>query len=102
MKISHHQFTLRLKRSTRIGFTGIGVFLFLLGLALLMSIDFFALATAERWSIAILELAVIAMGIIYLRIGKVCQVKIDGEEIRVVSRFGRAKIFSIRDVASRR
>ena len=82
------------------GFTGIGWFLLLLGAALFLAIDFSALTMAERTAIIFLELAVMGMGIVYLRIGKVCQVEVDGEQMRVVSRFGQAAKFSVRDVSS--
>ena len=94
------QFTLRLKRSTRIGFTGIGWFLLLIGAALFLALDFSALTMAERTAIIFLELAVMGMGIVYLRMGKISGVEADGEQMRVVSRFGRAKEFSVRDVSS--
>ena len=94
------QFTLRLKRSTRIGFTGIGWFLLLIGVALFLLLDFSALTMAERTAIIFLELAVIGMGIVYLRMGKISGVEVDGEQMRVVSRFGRATEFSVRDVSS--
>ncbi len=54
---SQQQFTLRLKRSARMGFTGIGWFLLLLGAALFLAIDFSALTMAERTAIIFLELA---------------------------------------------
>ena len=98
--VPQRQFILRLKRTTRIGFTGIGWFLLLLGAALFLAIDFSALAMTERWAIALLELAVLGMGIIYLRIQRVCRVEIDGEQIRAVSRFGRTAEFSVKDVSS--
>ena len=94
------QFTLRLKRSTRIGFTGIGWFLLLIGVALFLALDFSALTMAERTATIFLELAVMGMGIVYLRMGKISGVEADGEQMRVVSRFGRAKEFSVRDVSS--
>ena len=94
------QFTLRLKRSTRIGFTGIGWFLLLIGVALFLALDFSALTMAERTAIIFLELAVMGMGIVYLRMGKISGVEVDGEQMRVVSRFGRATKFSVRDVSS--
>ena len=55
---------------------------------------------AERLVIGGLNVAVIVEGIVFLRIGKVCRVEIDGEQICAVSRFGRTKRFSVRDVAS--
>lgn len=98
--VLQQHFTLRLKRSTWIGFTGIGWFLLLIGLALLLVVDFSAVSMAERTAMVFLELTVLGMGIVYLRIGKVCQVEVDGEQMRVVSRFGRAAEFSVRDVSS--
>ena len=94
------QFALRLKRSARIGFTGIGWFLLLIGAALFLILDSYALTMAEWTAIVFLELAVIEMGIVYLRMGKVSGVEVDGEQMRVVSRFGRAAEFSVRDVSS--
>ena len=94
------QFTLRLKRSTRIGFTGIGWFLLLIGAALFLALDFSVLTMAERTAIIFLELAVMGMGIVYLRMGKVSGVEVDGEQMRVVSRFGRTTEFSVREVSS--
>lgn len=98
--VLRQKFTLRLKRSVRIGFTAIGWFLLSLGAALFLIIDFSALTMAERMAILFLELAVMEIGIVYLRIGKVCRVEADGERMRVVSRFGRAVEFSVRDVSS--
>ena len=98
--VSQRQFTLRLKRSARIGFTGIGWLLLLLGLALFPLFDFSALTIIERWVFVILELALMVMGIVYLHIGKVCRVEIDGEQIRVASRFGRSATFSVREVSA--
>ena len=98
--VFQQQFTLHLKRSTRTGFTGIGWFLLLSGLTLFLLIDLSTLTVIDRSVIIFLELAVMGMGIVYLRIGKVCQVEVDGEQMRVVSRFGRAAEFSVRDVSS--
>ncbi len=98
--ILQQQFTLRLKRSARIGFTGIGWFLLLIGAALFPALDFSALTMAERTAIVFLELAVMGMGIVYIRMGKVTGVEVDGEQMRVVSRFGKAAAFSVRDVSS--
>ena len=98
--VLRQQFTLRLKCSARIGFMGIGWFLLLLGTALFLALDFSALTMAERTAILFLELAVMGMGIVYLRIGKVCRVEADREHMRVVSRFGRPVEFSVRDVSS--
>ena len=98
--VLQQQFTLRLKRSTRIGFTGIGWFLLLIGLALLLVTDLSAVSMVDRSAIIIVMLAAMGMGIVYLRIGKVCRVEVNGEQMRVVSRFGRAAEFSVRDVSS--
>lgn len=98
--VLQQQFTLRLKRSTRIGFTGIGWFLLLIGLALLLVIDLSAVSMVDRSAIIIVMLAAMGMGIVYLRIGKVCRVEVNGEQMRVFSRFGRAAEFSVRDVSS--
>ncbi len=98
--VLQQQFILRLKRSTRIGFTGIGWFLLLIGLALLLVIDLSAVSMVDRSAIIIVMLAAMGMGIVYLRIGKVCRVEVKGEQMRVVSRFGRAAEFSVRDVSS--
>ena len=98
--VLQQQFTLRLKRSTRIGFTGIGWFLLLIGVALFLVLDFSAMTMAERTAIVFLELAVMGMGIVYIRMGKVTGVEVDGEQMRVVSRFGTAAEFSVRDVSS--
>lgn len=54
----------------------------------------------ERGALLIVVLAAMGVGIICLRIGKVCMVKVDGEQMRVVSRFGRATEFSVKDVSS--
>lgn len=78
----------------------IGWFLLNLGAALFLVLGFSALTMAERTAIVFLELAVMGMSIVYLRIGKVCQVEVDGEQMRVVSRFGRSAEFSVRDVSA--
>ena len=98
--VLQQQFTLRLKRSTRNGFAGIGWFLLLSGLALLLVIDLSAVSMVDRSAIIIVMLAAMGMGVVYLRIGKVSGVEVDGEQMRVVSRFGRATEFSVRDVSS--
>ena len=98
--VLQQQFTLRLKHSTRIGFTGIGWFLLLIGLALLLVIDLSAVSMVDRSAIIIVMLAAMGIGIVYLRIGKVCRVEVNEEQVRVVSRFGRAAEFSVRDVSS--
>ena len=98
--VLQQQFTLRLKHSTRIGFTGIGWFLLLIVLALLLVIDLSAVSMVDRSAIIIVMLAAMGIGIVYLRIGKVCRVEVNEEQVRVVSRFGRAAEFSVRDVSS--
>ena len=98
--VLRRQFVLRMKRSTGIGFAVIGWFMLLLGAALFLALDFSVLTMAERTAIIFLELAVMGMGIVYLRMGKISGVEVDGEQIRVVSRFGRATEFSVRDVSS--
>lgn len=99
--IFQRSFTLRLKRSARIGFAGIGVFLLVLGILLRLVTGLFPLqTTAEWWAVVILELAALVMGIVCLRIGTMCQVTIDGEHMRVVSRLGRTKEFSVREISS--
>ena len=102
--VLQQQFTLRLKRSTRIGFAVIGCFMLLLGLALFLAVflltDVSALPMVDRCALVFLELAEMGMGIVSLRIGKVSRVEVDGEQMRVVSRFGRAAEFSVRDVSS--
>ena len=102
--VLQQQFTLRLKRSTRIGFAVIGCFMLLLGLALFLAVflltDVSALPMVDRCALVFLELAEMGMGIVFLRIGKVSRVEVDGEQMRVVSRFGRAAEFSVRDVSS--
>ena len=63
-------------------------------------IDLSAVSMVDRSAIIIVMLAAMGMGIVYLRIGKVCRVEVNGEQMRVVSRFGRAAEFSVRDVSS--
>ena len=72
----------------------------MIGVALFLVLDFSALTMAERTAIIILELVVMGIGIVYIRMGKVSGVEVDGEQMRVVSRFGRATEFSVRDVSS--
>lgn len=69
-------------------------------LALLLVIDLSAVSMVDRSAIIIVMLAAMGMGIVYLWIGKVCRVEVNGEQMRVVSRFGRAAEFSVRDVSS--
>ena len=102
--VLRRQFVLRMKRSTGIGFAVIGCFMLLLGLALFLAVflltDVSALPMVDRCALVFLELAEMGMGIVSLRIGKVSRVEVDGEQMRVVSRFGRAAEFSVRDVSS--
>lgn len=98
--VLQRQFILRLKRSTRIGFAGIGWFLLLIGLALLLVIDFSTVSMVDRSAIIIVTLAEMGIGIVCIRMGKVSRVEVDGEQMRVVSRFGRAAEFSVREVSS--
>lgn len=58
------------------------------------------MGSKKRTAMVFPELAVMGMGIVYLRIGTVCRVEVDGEQMYVVSRFGRAAKFSVRDVSS--
>ncbi len=101
--VLRRQFVLRMKRSTGIGFAVIGCFMLLLGLALFLAVflltDVSALPMVDRCALVFLE-AEMGMGIVSLRIGKVSRVEVDGEQMRVVSRFGRAAEFSVRDVSS--
>lgn len=101
--VHQQQFTLRLKRSSRIGFAVFGWFEVLIGLGLFLAVNFFDVTDVtivERGALLIVVLAAMGVGIICLRIGKVCMVKVDGEQMRVVSRFGRATEFSVKDVSS--
>lgn len=94
------QFTLRLKRSARIGFAGMGWFVLLIGLALFLTINFFNVTVVERRALIVVALATMGVGVVCVRIGTVCQVGADGEQIKVVSRFGRTKEFSVKEVSS--
>ena len=98
--IPQQKFTLRLKHSARIGFAGMGWFVLLIGLALLLISSFFAATVVERRALIVVALATIGVGVVGVRMGTVCQVKIDGEQVQVVSRFGRTKEFSVKEVSS--
>ena len=98
--IPQQQFTLRLKRSARIGFAGMGWFLLLIGLAPFLAVIFSTVTIAERSALIIVGLVTMGIGIVCLRTGTVCQVEIDGEQVLVVSRFGRTKEFSVKEVSS--
>lgn len=97
------RFTLRLKRSTRRGFTGIGVFLLLFGIAfaavLVWWVQYDPMTPAELAVLVALDLILLVLSVIFLRMGKVCRVEVDGERIRAYSRFGVPAEFSVRDVA---
>lgn len=98
--VHQRQFTLRLKRSARIGFSGMGWFVLLIGLALFLAINFFDATIVERRVLLVVALATMGVGVVCLRIGTVCQVKVDGEQMRVFSRFGRTKEFPVKEVSS--
>lgn len=98
--VHQRQFTLRLKRSARIGFAGMGWFLLLIGLALFLLINFSSATLVERRAMLVVSVATMGMGIVCLRMGKVSRVEVDGEQMRVVSRFDRATEFSVREVSS--
>lgn len=97
------RFTLRLKRSTRRGFTGIGVFLLLFGIVfaavLVWWVQYDPMTPAELAVLVALDLILLVLSVIFLRMGKVCRVEVDGERIRAYSRFGVPAEFSVRDVA---
>ena len=98
--IPQQQFTLRLKRLSRIEFAVIGWIVLLIGLGLFFAISFFDVTVVKRRALVVMALATMGMGIVCLRIGDVCMVKVDGDQMRVVSRFGRTKEFSVKDVSS--
>ena len=101
--VPQRQFTLRLNKSTRRGFTGIGIFLLLFGIGfaavLVWWVQYDPMTPVELIALVVLDLILLILGPLFLRIGKVCQVEVDGERIRAYSRFGRAADFSVRDVA---
>ena len=72
----------------------------MIGLALLLVIDFSTVSMVDRSAIIIVTLAKMGIGIVCIRMGKVSRVEVDGEQMRVVSRFGRAAEFSGREVSS--
>ena len=100
---SQQQFTLRLNKSTRRGFTGIGVFLLLLGLGfaagLVWGVQYDPMTPVELVVLVLLDLILLVLSIVSLRIGKVCRVEVYGDRIRAYSRFGRPAEFSVRDVS---
>ena len=54
---------------------------------------------AELAALVVLDLILLVLSILFLRMGKVCRVEVDGERIRAYSRFGRPAEFSVREVA---
>ena len=103
MPAAQQRFTLRLNKSTRRGFTGIGVFLLLFGIAfaavLVWWVQYDPMTPAELAALVVLDLILLVLSILFLRMGKVCRVEVDGERIRAYSRFGRPAEFSVREVA---
>lgn len=99
---TQQQFTLRLNKSTRRGFTGIGVFLLLFGIGfaavLVWWVPYDPITPAELAALVVLDLILLVLSILFLRMGKICRVEVDGERIRAYSRFGRPSEFSVRDV----
>lgn len=100
---SQQQFTLRLKKSTRRGFTGIGCFFLLFSICviplLIWLLQYEPMTPVGLSVIVGLDLIVLVCSILFLRMGKVYRVEIDGERIRAYSRFGRPAEFSVRDVS---
>lgn len=100
---AQRRFTLWLNKSTRRGFTGIGVFLLLFGIAfaavLMWWVQYDPMTPAELAALVVLDLILLVLSIPFLRMGKVCRVEVDGERIRTYSRFGRLAEFSVREVA---
>ena len=99
---TQQQFTLRLNKSTRRGFTGIGVFLLLFGIVfaavLVWWVPYDPMTPAEFAALVVLDLILLVLSILFLRMGKVCRVEVDGERIRAYSRFGRPAEFSVLEV----
>lgn len=98
--MSQRKFSLRLKKSARQGFMGIGCFLLAMGVLLFLVFLFSRMTVVERWAMGVLELAVMGMALIYLRMGRTCGVEVDGEQMRVTPRIGRTAAFSVREVSS--
>jgi len=100
---AQQQFTLWLNKPTRRGFTGIGVFLLLFGVVfaavLVWWVQYDPITPAELAALVVLDLILLVLSVIFLRMGKVCRVEVDGERIRAYSRFGVPAEFSVRDVA---
>lgn len=103
MPAAQRRFTLRLNKSTRRGFTGIGVFLLLFGIVFAAVLVWWVpsdpMTPAELAALVVLDLILLVLSILFLRMGKVCRVEVDGERIRAYSRFGRPAEFSVREVA---
>lgn len=103
MPAAQRCFTLRLNKSTRRGFTGIGVFLLLFGIVFAAVLVWWVpndpMTPAELAVLVVLDLILLILGVLFLCIGKVCRVEVEGERIRAYSRFGRPAEFSVRDVA---
>lgn len=103
MPAAQRRFTLRLNKSTRRGFTGIGVFLLLFGIVFAAVLVWWVpsdpMTPAELAALVVLDLILLVLSILFLLIGKVCRVEVDGERIRAYSRFGRPAEFSVREVA---
>ena len=99
---TQQRFTLRLNKSTRRGFAGIGVFLLLFGIVfaavLVWWVPHDPITQAELAALVVLDLILLVLSILFLRMGKVCRVEVDGERIRAYSRFGRPAEFSVREV----
>jgi len=98
-KIPKQHFTLQFKRSTQMGFKVLGCFLLLIGIVLFLVIDFFALTKIKQWLVAVFELVILVIGVVYLHIKKTYQVEIDGERIRKVSWLGCVIEFSVKEVS---
>lgn len=103
MPAAQRRFTLRLNKSTRRGFTGIGVFLLLFGIVFAAVLVWWVpsdpMTPAELAALVVLDLILLVLSILFLLIGKVCRVEVDGERIRAYSRFGRPAEFSVWEVA---
>ena len=79
------------------------MFLLLFGIAfaavLVWWVQYDPMTPAELAVLVALDLILLVLSVIFLRMGKVCRVEVDGERIRVYSRFGVPAEFSVRDVA---
>lgn len=103
MPAAQQRFTLWLNKSTRRGFTGIGVCLLLFGIVfsavLVWWVQYDPMIPAELAALVVLDLILLVLSVVFLRMGKVCRVEVDGERIRAYSRFGRPAEFSVWDVS---